>query len=175
MGKVKWIALAAVVMVLCYLALSPWLTVQRMDAAIDRQDSEALAAHIDFPSVRQSLKDQLNARIMQEMAQDKALQDNPLASVGAAFAGFVVDQFVDAFVTPAAIGTLMAGDHAMPAAGAQVDYRVEWEAPAEATLSYRSPNRFVVRTRDEQGESTTFVFHRRGLGWKLAEILLPPE
>lgn len=174
MGMMKWVALTAI-LVLFYLALSPWLTVHRMDAAIERQDSDALASHIDFPSVRQSLKDQLNARIMREMSQDDSLKDNPLASVGAAFAGFVVDQFVDAFVTPAAIGTLMEGEHAMPAAGGQVDYRVAWEAPAEANLSYRTPNRFVVHTLDEQGAAATFVFHRRGLGWKLAEILLPSE
>jgi len=41
-------------------------------------------------------------------------------------------------------------------------------------MGYRSLGRFVVTAHGRQGD-TQFVLGRRGLGWKLTEIILPPQ
>jgi hypothetical protein len=56
--------------ILIYIAASPYITVYQMKSAAERHDGEALSEHIEFPSVRQSLKDQMNAMLMKEMAKD---------------------------------------------------------------------------------------------------------
>jgi len=44
-----------------YVVTAPYITVHQIGDAAKRQDGEALSEHIDFPSVRQSFKDQANA------------------------------------------------------------------------------------------------------------------
>ena len=42
-----------------YVAAAPYITVYQMKSAAESRDGEALSEHIEFPSVRQSLKDQM--------------------------------------------------------------------------------------------------------------------
>ena len=44
---------------------------------------------------------------------------------------------------------------------------------ADATMGYQSWNRFVVKAPNDEAEITQFVLSRRGLGWKLTEIIVP--
>jgi hypothetical protein len=54
------VVVSALVFLAAYLFISPWLTVHQMRSAAELRNAEALAEHVDFPSLRQSLKDQLN-------------------------------------------------------------------------------------------------------------------
>lgn len=61
-----------------YLAAAPYITVYRLKVAADKRDGADLSEFIEFPSVRQSFKDQLNAHLAQEMASVKDMVDNRL-------------------------------------------------------------------------------------------------
>jgi Protein of unknown function (DUF2939) len=156
-----------------YVVATPYITVHQMTSAAERHDGEALSEHIDFPSVRQSLKDQMNANFMKEMSKDKNLKGNPFAALGTAFAGVMIDKMVDAYVTPAAITQMMAGEKPNPLAGEGTTEGSNRKPLSDATMSYESLNKFVVRVKDEDGGEGKFVFRRRGISWKLTEIIIP--
>lgn len=181
MSKGKVVLGVVAVLVVAYIAAAPYITVYQMKSAAENHDGEALSEHIDFPSVRQSLKDQMNIMFAKEMAQDKEMKDNPFAALGAAFAGMMVNKMVDAFVTPAGITQMMAGEKPKPALNnASTQPTTPSEGAARkpwsyATMGYESLNKFVVKVKDEKGGESKFILRREGIGWKLTQIIIPLE
>ena len=171
MGKGKIIAVIGGLFAI-YLVAAPYITVHHIKSAAESHDGEALSEYIEFPSVRQSLKDQMNAMFMKEMAKD-GMSDNPFAALGAAFAGVMVDKMVEAYVTPAGITQLMAGAKPNSAQGGESDGDSGHKPLSDASMSYESLNKFVVKTKGGTGEEGKFVLRRRGIGWKLTEIIIP--
>lgn len=160
-----------------YVAAAPYITVHQMKSAAESYDGEALSEHIEFPSVRQSLKDQMNAMFAKKMTDAEAMKDNPFAELGAAFAGMMVDTMVDAYVTPAGITQLMAGEKPHPGADKSVGSANNSDSKplADASMSYESLDKFVVKVKGEDGDEGKFVLRRRGIGWKLTDIIIPLE
>lgn len=168
-----WLGIGVVVIGLLgiYLAAAPYITVYRMKSAAENRDAETLSEFIEFPSVRQSLKDQLNANIAQEMASDNEMADNPFAAIGSALAGTLVEKMVDAYVTPAGITRLMAGESLKPD---RTDSGNSGRDPfADASMGYQSFDKFAVTVRDDDGEDIKFVLSRRGIGWRLTDVIVP--
>ena len=79
-----------------YVVAAPYITVHQMKSAAESHDGEALSEHVEFPSVRQSLKDQMNDMFAKKMAESDEMKNNPFAAFGAALAGMMVDKMVDA-------------------------------------------------------------------------------
>jgi len=171
-GKGKVLAVVGV-LVAIYLVAAPYITVLQIQSAAERNDGEALSEHIDFPSVRQSIKDQMNAVILKEMSEDKKVKKDAFAELGAAFAGVMIDRLVDSYVTPAGITQLMAGENPT-LEGDKPDSKSGRKPLSEASRSYESLSKFVVRVKGDTGEGK-FVLRRRGLGWKITEIIVPME
>lgn len=155
-----------------YVAAAPYITVYQLKSAAESRDGEALSERIDFPSVRQSLKDQINAMFMKEITKD-GMKDNPFAALGAAFAGVMVDKMVDAFVTPAGITQLMSGEKPKTTEGEESASNSVRKPLSDASMSYESLDKFVVKVKGNSGEEGKFVLRRRGFGWKLTEIIIP--
>lgn len=161
------------IVVATYVAAAPYITVHQIRDAAKRQDGEALSEHIDFPSVRQSFKDQANAAFAKEVLEDKKLRGSPYADIGMAIAGVMVERLVDAYVTPAGITMLMSGD--FPDLEDDKDSGKSSREPlSDASMSYESRGKFVVRVKNEDGEEVKLVLRRRGIGWKMTEIIIPP-
>lgn len=175
MGTMKVMLVIVGGILALYVGAAPYLTVYQMKSAAENHAGAALAEYIEFPSVRQSLKDQMNAAFATQMAKDEKIQDNPFAAIGAAFAGAVVEKMVDAYVTPSGITELMAGekfsqekDHGTP--DAEKSTR---ELFSDASMSYESLDKFVVKINNESGYESQFVLRRRGMSWKLTEVMIP--
>ena len=117
----------------------------------------------------------MNVMFAKKMAEDEEMKDNPFAALGAAFAGVVVDKTVDAYVTPAGITQLMSGEKPQPRdeRRERSSKKASREPLEDASMSYESLNKFVARVRNQEGGETRFVLSRRGLGWKLTEIIVP--
>lgn len=171
MSKGKIVAILGGLFVI-YIAAVPYITVNQMKAAAESYDGEALSEYIEFPSVRQSLKDQMNAMFMMEMAKDE-MKDNPFAALSAALAGVMVDRMVEAYITPAGITQLMAGEKPMPAEEGDTGESFGRNPLSNATMSYESLAKFVVKVKSATGEESKFVLRRRGISWKLTEIIVP--
>lgn len=160
-----------------YVAAAPYITVHQMKSAAESHDGEALSEHIEFPSLRQSLKDQMNAMFAKKMAEDEEMRDNPFAAMGAAFVGMMVDKMVDAYVTPVGITQLMAGEKPRPGAdkgGGSADNSGR-KPLSDASMAYESLDKFVVKVKGEDGDEGKFVLRRRGINWKLTDIIIPLE
>jgi TonB family protein len=157
-----------------YVVASPYITVHQMKSAAESYSGEELSEHIEFPSVRQSLKDQMNAMLVKEMAKGE-MKDSPFAALGAAFAWLMVDKIVDTYVTPAGITQLMAGKTPQPTEGGKSGGSSARKPLSDASMSYESLNKFVVKVKGDNGEEGKFVLRRRGMSWKLTEIIVAPE
>jgi len=174
MSKGKLIAVLAVTFLIIYVVASPYLTVYQIKLAAEARDSAALSEHIDFGSVRQSLKDQLNIQMAQEMAADEEMQNNPFAALGAGIASAMVERIVDAYVTPSGISALMAGEK-LDSENGKNEHKNSKEALKNASMAYESFSKFTVQVEDEQGDAGKFVLRRQGLEWKLTEIVIPMD
>ena len=113
-----------------------------------------------------------------EMLQE-AEHDNPAAILGATLGSLiiekVVEKMIDVYVTPAGVMKLMTGEKLdMEGIGASTEQQATSEPFANVSMTYESFSKFSITAKDSESEDETkFILKRRGMGWKLTEILLP--
>lgn len=89
-----------------YYYASPYLVLNSIKGAAQAGDSEKVSAYIDYPSVRQSFKDQMNAYMVKGMASKET---DGWEALGAMIATTMVDKIVDAAVTPEGMTLMLQG------------------------------------------------------------------
>lgn len=162
---------------------SPVLAARALTQAAERGDAAALERMVDFPAFRDSLKDQLTARLMAEMRARRG-DDSALSGLGLMLAPSLVSGAVDALVTPQAIGAMV---RTARAPETPLGSREPTPPPQEAgpddggevrqSWAYRSPNAFAVTlTRaDRPDDRLALILERRSLfAWKLAGVEISP-
>ena len=183
-----WLGLAAVLAVagLIYLAFQPVFTFQALANAGEAGDRDRLASLVDFPAVRDDLKDQLSERIEQAAGKDKGL----FGALGSLLGPSVVDQVVDAAVTPEGVAAIVRSgraplsdisgrksalppppETAPPPSGGAANFTTP---KPKTKFGYTGFDSFKAVTSTKDGEQLGWVLERRGFGWKLAKIELPP-
>ena len=167
-----------VAFVIGYIFTTPYLTIYHMKTAAANHDGEALSEYIDFPALRQNLKDQLNVKLGKGILPE-AMDDNPLATLGsalgAAFGGMLVEKMVDVYVTPSGIMELMRGEKPEEeGTGGATEKQTPSEPFTDVSMSYESFSKFSVTTKKntELADEIKFIFRRKGMGWKLTEMLI---
>lgn len=184
MSKRKIALVVAAGLFAAYVFAAPYITVYQIKSAAEAHDGDALSEHIDFPSVRQSVKDQINAMLAKKMvAADEKMKNNPLARLAtAALAGAMVEKMVDVYVTPAGLLQLLAGKKPEPEYSQSSTQNPDATADAnrkplaDASLAYESLDKFMVRVKHSNGKEGQFILRRKGLiGWKLTDVIVPLE
>jgi hypothetical protein len=169
-GGVAVAALAA-----AYFGSPYWALHQIRNAAADG-DGERVAAYVDFPAVRESLKSQFASALTTRM--DAKAKDGPLASIGQAFATQMLGGIVDAMVTPQSIASMIQSGKALRSiAGSTVP---STQVPSErreprVRRGYEGLNTFGASLVDPQSNEDlmTAVLTRQGLfSWKLTDLKL---
>lgn len=168
----KKLVLLVCLLVATYVYATPYITVYQMRAAAENDDATALSAHIEFPTLRQGVKDQFNALIAKETTEKMA--DNPLAALGASFGSMLVDGMVNVYMSPAGVTELMKGDKPKLSPGGS-EKRRDKIAFEDVELGYEAWDRFTVAVPTDGAEDSIFVLSRRGVGWKLTNIIMPLE
>ena len=139
---------------------SPLWTLKAMYDAAQANDREAFAEYVDYPALREDLREEATAYLETEAKRDGSEGAQLGLAMGRALMGPLVDTMVSpermqvAFAALAVAETAKGGDPRKAASKAKVE-RI-------------GLNRFRVST--ERQPQTGFVFERRGLGWKLAGI-----
>jgi hypothetical protein len=174
MKNIAWIVAVTVIGVAIYAAAGPYLTIGAIKTGIVENDAELLADNIEFPTLRQNLKEQLNSAVMRSAA--KEADDNPLGVLFAGLASSLVDGLVDNFVTPSALASVMEGRE--PPTESTRSTRSPSTADREelfrdARMTYDSLNKFSVWVPNDAGGETRFVLKRDGLSWKLVNMVIP--
>lgn len=116
-------ALAVIVVALgAWWYFSPFLAVRALQQAARAGDAATFNAHVDYPSVRQSLKVQLSGLLARKLGGGGGESTNPLAALGGMIGQRLIDPLVDALVRPETVmAALQNGRLAQPAPGAAPD------------------------------------------------------
>jgi hypothetical protein len=155
-----------------WLFVSPYVTSYQLKSAADARDGEKLSKHIEFPLLRQNIKEQVKASMARDIARD--LEDNPFSAIGTAFGSMMIDGMIDALVTPANITQMMKGEDSDVSVVKQDSGEAEkTDAFDGAKLSYEAWDMFSISVPSDDGDVAKFILQRQGLGWKLINIVIP--
>lgn len=165
----------------CYLYATPWISINQFREALVDKDLPGIERHVDFPSLRASLKDQIKANLTDQIQQ--ASGGNPwvnfgMGALGYALAEPMIDAAVETYISPAGLKTLMGGSQ--PTRGTETGPQRPRlpgmnGSDATVTMAYKTPNIFVVAASEAgSGNTVRFNFERRELvSWKLTSLSLP--
>ena len=166
-GKLIAISLAA--LLLLY-AASPYYSVWRFGETLQARDLNALATRVDFPRVRDSLKKQIRDHFLG--APEPKKKNDLVAQLLTAAGPSLLDQLIDAYVTPDGLATIIGNPAPIKNASSLASLsslssgerkKIDWSKARRAFFT--SPRDFAV---DHEGITLRFRFN--GLGWKLREI-----
>lgn len=149
---------------------SPYWAANNLKESARTGDADTLEELVDFPAVRESLKSQFNASLMDKMQNDPEMADNPFAGLAMAIAPALIDRTVDAYVTPDGIAAI--------ARGQKPDETVREDPNIEYKSEWASLDKFRVTAEKSDSDEAmpTFVFERRGIvSWKLTKIEFPDD
>jgi hypothetical protein len=112
MAKRKvWLGAGALCVLVALYVAYPYHTLHRIEDALESGDQTALEDLIDWPSLREGLKDDLNTLATRALAEQAAPSGDPQVALGmgiaAIFVPVLVQRTVDTYVTPAGIAALM--------------------------------------------------------------------
>lgn len=165
--RAKVIVLSGVALLLLYVA-SPYYALWRFGETLRANDMNALAARVDFPQVRGSLKKQIRDHFFGVLDKKK---DDPIAQLLTSAEPSILDRLIDAYVTPDGLATIISNPapiknarsfSALSSFGGE-RREIDWSRARKAFFT--SPRDFAV---DHEGITLRFRFN--GLGWKLREI-----
>lgn len=171
--KVPILIVGLLVLVAGYLYASPYLALNNIKNAAKARDAEELSSYIDFPSVKQGVKDQVKAKFATEMLTGG--DQGGFEALGSMFATAMIDQLVDGLVSPEGLSAMMLGDQEQAAKEAPTTQ--EQSSPSdnlEYETGYDSFNDFHVNLSNPTTDKTVKVMlHRDGLNWKIVDIDFP--
>jgi len=146
-----------------WIYLSPRLAAKRFRDAALAGDVTTLNDVIDFPSVREHLRADLTAKVAGRVAT--ADRNDPLGTaLGTRAGGAMVNGLVERFVSARGIASL--ARYGSTDSTSTVDV---------IAMGYRDPSNFGVTVGKPQSSrnTVTFVFHRSGVSWRLAQLEIP--
>lgn len=162
-----------VVLIAAYVYASPYLRLWQLRNGIINKDHETVSSFVDFPTLKQSLKDEMNAYLMAEMAKNQEMKDNPFSGLALMMAPAMVNNMVDALVTPAGVERLLSGNLGKNEAADKTKPPDFFNDP-KVDLGYHSLNEFWVVVLNPKNEKIAIVFKRHWIGdWKLSGVKMP--
>ncbi|MFM0099344.1 DUF2939 domain-containing protein [Paraburkholderia nemoris] len=181
----------------CY--ASPYMALNTLKRAADARDAQTVNEYVDFPALRESLKQQVTGLLTRRL--DVQGNGNPLAAIGAMIGVALIGPLVDAYATPDGVAALLNGmpprgnpgerppvpagagnppaataaapEPAPPVAGNNGNSATPPQPP-QTTAGYRGLNEFVVSYQHGAGDARySAILRREGLfTWKLAAVNL---
>ena len=181
----------------CY--ASPYMALNTLKRAADARDAQTVNEYVDFPALRESLKQQVTGLLTRRL--DVQGNGNPFAAIGAMIGVALIGPLVDAYATPDGVAALLNGmpprgnpgerppvpagagnppaatapaqEPAHPATGNNGNSTTPPQPP-QTTAGYRGLNEFVVSYQHGAGDARySAILRREGLfTWKLAAVNL---
>lgn len=148
------------------------MVLNNIKKAAEQGDADKLSGYIDFPSVKQSMKDQVKAAMVEELASSK--EQDGFEALGTMLATAMIDPLIDGLVTPDGVALMLQGQ--------KLDFDLNNDTPEDKPeaknedidykAGYLSFNRFKVQIidTDDANESLDVIMHRDWLSWKVTRI-----
>jgi flagellar basal body-associated protein FliL len=86
---------------------SPYIALDRMKRAADARNAQTVNQYVDFPLLRESLKDQVGQLLTRKIDVQKS--GNPLALLGAMIGAALIGPLVDSYATPDGVAAILNG------------------------------------------------------------------
>jgi hypothetical protein len=173
-GALRIAIFATLLLLLAYCA-SPYVFLWRFKEALNARDTARIGTYVDFNAVRASLKQQLRGQLGAPEVDPEKKQDL-FAGIMERFAPALIDQLVDAFVTPEGLAALIADPELARETQAKDPNALARAGTADRRLDtsevryafFCGPRDFLV---DVQGMKLRFSFSR--FRWILRDVELP--
>jgi Protein of unknown function (DUF2939) len=177
MNRIVKLAIVGLGLACCvWIYFAPHLTVRSMHLAAERGDAEALAAHIDFPALRESIKTQLTDAMGERIGigDDGA---SAFGELGSRLAAGIADPMIDAMLSPQALSLMFSGRglalDGLATAGIRKEGNRGHLPQWQAEMGYENFSTFTVELQpdDDAIPPSTLIFKRdKILLWKLSGI-----
>ncbi len=167
-GGIKFAVAVALVGVAAYWYWSPVLALGQLKSAAKAMDGESFNAYVDYPRLRESMKDEVMTKVAGVSPSDK--------STGAAglLGQVFVSGMIEALVRPEMVMRMMKEGAVQPEAeqaAAKDDSKTDWSSQREGL------NTFVAYVGDEgepQEKRLGLVMERSGFAsWRLVGMRMP--
>lgn len=166
--RARWPVLAAFVAISTSYIAYPYVTLFRLGQAIRSGDSAALQKLVDWPAVREGIKEDVCDLVLDAPTQASATQnDGTLPPFGSSFVRGIASTSIDRSVTAEGLVAAVGTSVPQPAQGA--DVRVNWaffEDPTVFAISLSAPG---------QNEPIKLQMELRHGGWQIRRVWLPPS
>jgi hypothetical protein len=86
---------------------SPYMALNNLKRAADARDAQTVDEYVDFPALRESLKQQVTGLLTRRL--DAHGSGNPFAAIGAMIGVALIGPLVDAYATPDGVAALLNG------------------------------------------------------------------
>ena len=139
---------------------APYLTLNNIKNAMENSNADALSQEIDFSSLRVSIKENVKAQVMKQMA----------GVVTPEIVEKMVNPLVEKIITPEGINQLM--QDKVPGTKLDLANLEKDMAKADIYMGYESLDRFVIHITDkvDRSKDVSLILKRDGLAWKLSGI-----
>ncbi|GAB3281430.1 hypothetical protein GCM10027347_57070 [Larkinella harenae] len=160
-------ALFALVALLGVVGFGPFFTVYQLRSGVRSGDTEKIAENVDFPQLREGIKDQLNAKTMESIQGGKV---DGWGMLGSLFAGVMVDKMI----TPTGLSMILKGERTP--LGKNVSTQPATKDPlSNIHYSYDSFSKFSAYVPDKRGKEMRIVLSRDWLSWKVTNVIIPMD
>lgn len=173
--------------VAAYIYATPYITAYEMNLAIEDGDVDEFVKYVDFPSVRQNMKNQVEFAMdqLEENSENNSSLIAPLAALGTKISSSIdssiANKAIDFFITPEKLAFLLSRKNAAQKSESNSQEKEADEeggdtSDDDVSLSYESFDRFVITlSGDNFGAGLRIVLTRKEIvDWKVSEVILPP-
>ncbi len=166
--RVRWPLFAVILGLGLSYAAYPYVTLYRLGTAIRSGDAETLQGLVDWPAVREGIKEDICDQVLDQPAE--ARSGAQLPPFGASFVRGIATNAIDQAVTPEALVAAVNTPEVPPATPRRgADVAVDW-------AFFDGPTSFAVNLRvPGQAEPIRLQLELRHARWQVRRVWLPEE
>jgi hypothetical protein len=182
-AKLKKIGIAATIAIVIagagYYLVSPYLAIQSIKRSFLAKNIDQLNTYIDYPALRENIKPQMEAIVLQSMKDDPSLDGNPFAGLTDFFVGPMINSMVDEYVSPSGLEIfidteILDANESQEAQNSIVAQGSFENALDEISMGYNDLNSFQATLTADDDRELHLLFNREGFAtWKLKSVILP--
>jgi hypothetical protein len=171
----KWLIIVAVLVGLALAAYvaSPFFYVSSLKGAFLAGDSSKLANLVDFPALRDSLKEEVATILTQQTKESSDSNQNPFAALTAFVGPTFLNRAVDMYCTPDAIADFVKKNGQVQS---KTPSFIKIPGPSDLDWSKLKNFSFTGPTSFRIGTNHITLFARlEGFGWKVYRLEVSPD
>lgn len=158
---------------------TPYIALHNMQQAAEARDSATLNSYIDYPAVKESLKQSMNGEMSKALLKNKT--DSGMNAFATMFASAFVNPMIDIIVTPENMAMMLQAKTPKAIDTDDKSTPNQTEKPLDKNdvvthKYYQDLNHFVVTIAktEHPNSAFTFTFERNGLiNWQLKGLAIP--